>query len=111
MQRLPFASPSRIVPLTSTIDGSMPKKGNVAEPGFFGVIPAIGLIRTDPVSVCHHVSTTSHLDLPTLSKYHCQTSGLIGSPTVPRTLSESLFEFYRYSSPFAIKALIAVGAV
>ena len=93
------------------MDGSTPKKGRVAEPGFFGVIPAIGLIRTEPVSVCHQVSTTSQLDFPIFSKYHCQTSGFIGSPTVPRTFKESRFEFSRYSSPFAINALIAVGAV
>ena len=31
-----------------------------------GVIPDIGEIRTDPVSVCHHVSTISQLELPTI---------------------------------------------
>jgi len=33
-----------------------PKNGKVAEPGFTGVMPAIGEIKTDPVSVCHQVS-------------------------------------------------------
>ena len=80
-------------------------------PGFLGVIPAIGEINTDPVSVCHQVSITSHFDFPTFLKYHSQTSGFIGSPTVPRTLRESRVDLSRYSSPFAINALMAVGAV
>ena len=88
-----------------------PKNGSVAEPGFLGVIPAIGEINTDPVSVCHQVSITSHFDFPTFLKYHSQTSGFIGSPTVPRTLRESRVDLSRYSSPFAINALMAVGAV
>ena len=66
-------------------------------------------MSTEPVSVCHQVSTTSHLELPTLSKYHSQTSGLIGSPTVPNTFNESLDELSRYLSPAAIKARIAVA--
>ena len=37
--------------------GSMPKNGRVAEPGFNGVAPGIGVIRMPPVSVCHQVST------------------------------------------------------
>ena len=36
-----------------------------AEPGFVGVMPAMGEIRTEPVSVCHHVSITSQDLLPT----------------------------------------------
>ena len=95
----------------STSEGLTPKNGKVADPGFLVVIPAIGLISTEPVSVCHHVSTTSQFDFPTFAKYHSQTSGFIGSPTVPRTLREDLSEFSKYFSPLAIKALIAVGAV
>ena len=111
MHRLPLASPSSVVPSASTKDGMTPKNGRVADPGFVGVTPAMGLIRTEPVSVCHQVSTTSHEELPTFSKYHCQTSGLIGSPTVPRISREFLELDSKYFSPAAISALIAVGAV
>ena len=41
-----------------------------------------------PVSVCQYVSTTEHLPLPTFSSYHFHASGLMGSPTDPRTLSD-----------------------
>ena len=65
MQRLPFTSPLSSFPSLSTSEGFTPKNGKVAEPGFFGVTPAIGDIKTEPVSVCHQVSTTSQLLLPT----------------------------------------------
>ena len=98
-------------PLSSYRDGLIPKKGRVAEPGLVGVTPAIGDIRIDPVSVCHQVSMTSHELLPTISNYQCHASGLMGSPTVPKTLRLSLLVFKTGSFPYAIKALIAVGAV
>ena len=66
MQRLPFALPSSLFPLLFTMEGFTPKNGSVAEPGFFAITPAIGDIKTEPVSVCHQVSTNSHLLLPTL---------------------------------------------
>ena len=56
MIRLPEFSPFRNEPSSSTSSGLTPKKGRVAEPGFTGVMPAIGEINADPVSVCHHVS-------------------------------------------------------
>lgn len=37
------------------------------------------------VSVCQNVSTTGHLPWPTASWYQCHASGLMGSPTDPRT--------------------------
>lgn len=57
------------------------------EPGFMGVAPGRGVIMCAPVSVCHHVSTTATLPLPTTSWYQRQASGLMGSPTVPRMRS------------------------
>ena len=66
MTKLPEASSSKGLPSSSYKAGFTPKKGNVAEPGFTGVMPEIGDIKTDPVSVCHQVSITSHLPLPTI---------------------------------------------
>ena len=40
---------------------SMPKNGNVAEPGFCGVQPGSGVTRMPPVSVCQYVSTMLHV--------------------------------------------------
>lgn len=37
------------------------------------------------VSVCQNVSTTGHLPWPTASWSQCHASGLMGSPTEPRT--------------------------
>ena len=71
----------------------------------------MGVIIIAPVSVCHHVSTIGHKDLPTTLKYHSHASGLIGSPTVPSTLKDFLEDEVTNSSPCAIKALSAVGAV
>ena len=66
----------------------MPGNGNVALPGFVVVTPGSGVIRIIPVSVCHHVSTTGARSPPMCSRYHIQASGLIGSPTDPRTRSD-----------------------
>ena len=41
-----------------------------------------------PVSVCHHVSTTGIAPPPMCSRYQIQASGLMGSPTVPRSRNE-----------------------
>lgn len=90
----------------SRIAGSIPKKGTVAEPGFVSIAPGNGVTTMEPVSVClvvHHtslkcrkrfvvekntnqnVSTIAHCFLPTCSLYQFHASGLIGSPTLPRT--------------------------
>lgn len=34
------------------MEGSIPKKGNEALPGFMGVTPARGVMTLEPVSVC-----------------------------------------------------------
>ncbi len=67
--------------------GRTPKNGSVAEPGFRSVAPGSGVIRIPPVSVCHHVSTIGQRPPPIFSWYHSQISGLMGSPTVPRSRS------------------------
>ena len=74
-------------------------------------IPGIGEIRCPPVSVCHHVSITGHLSLPTTVEYQLQASGLIGSPTVPNILKELKSHFSIYEFPSFIKDLKTVGAV
>jgi hypothetical protein len=66
----------------------MPGNANVAEPGLVVVIPGSGVMRIIPVSVCHHVSTIGAFPPPTCSWYQSQASGLIGSPTLPRTRSD-----------------------
>ena len=67
MTRLPSVAPSSTLPLASTIWGSTPKKGVVAEPGFNRVAPGKGEIRMPPVSVCHQVSTIGQRPLPIVS--------------------------------------------
>ena len=52
-----MASPSSTLPSASTISGTTPKNGRVAEPGLSLVAPGSGVIRMPPVSVCHQVST------------------------------------------------------
>ena len=79
MHKFPLPSPIISFPSLSTSEALTPKNGRVADPGFLGVMPAIGLINTEPVSVCHHVSTTSQFEFPTFAKYHSHTSGFIGS--------------------------------
>jgi hypothetical protein len=75
------------------------------------VAPGSGVIRMPPVSVCHHVSTIGQRPSPTTSWYQRQASGLIGSPTEPSSLSVLREVFLTGSSPFCIRARIAVGAV
>ena len=89
----------------------MPKKGRVAEPGLVGTAPGIGAIMIAPVSVCHHVSTIGQRLWPIFSRYHIHASGLMGSPTVPSSRSESSLNFVTNSSPHLMNARIAVGAV
>jgi hypothetical protein len=64
-----------------------------------------------PVSVCHQVSTIGQRSRPTTTWYHSQAFGLIGSPTVPSTRSDDRSYFAGHSSPQAMQARIAVGAV
>ena len=71
----------------------------------------MGVSKWPPVSVCHHVSTIGQFPLPTTSLYQFQASGLIGSPTVPSTLSDDKSHCSTNCDPWPIRALIAVGAV
>ena len=88
----------------------MPGNGNVALPGLVVVTPGSGVIRIMPVSVCHHVSTMGACPPPMWSWYQSQASGLIGSPTEPRTRSVERSCLAGYDSPCFMKARIAVGA-
>ena len=72
--------------------------------------PGSALIMIWPVSVCHHVSTTGALSPPMCSRYHIQASGLIGSPTDPRTRSVDRSCFAGSSTPCFMNARMAVGA-
>src|SRR4029078_4052921 len=111
MQRLPDVSPSTTLPSASTISGTTPKTGRVAEPGLSLVAPGNGVIRMPPVSVCHQVSTIGQRSSPTTRWYHYHASGLMGSP--PEPSSRKLFRevFFTGASPPCISARIAVGAV
>src|SRR3974390_2432999 len=111
MHRLPVAAPVSVLPSASTISGTTPKNGRVAEPGLGLVAPGSGVIRIPPVSVCHHVSTIGQRPSPTTRQYHSQASGLIGSPTVPSSLRLLREVFFTGPSPDCIRARIAVGAV
>src|SRR5690606_35259952 len=111
MHRLPEPSPSMVLPSLSTISGTTPNSGRVAEPALRSVAPGSGAIRMPPFSVCHQVSTTGHFFSPTTSKYHSHASGLIGSPTEPRMRRLLREDFFTHSSPAPLSARIAVGAV
>ena len=89
----------------------MPKKGNVAEPGFVGVAAGKGEINIPPVSVCHQVSTIGQFSFPIILLYHFHSGSLIGSPTVPKILRLLKFLDSTQVLPSFIKALKAVGAV
>ena len=69
------------------------QKGFDADPGLSSIEPVCGEISIPPVSVCHHVSTIGQLEFPGTSKYHFHASGLIGSPTVPRSLVK-IYQFF-----------------
>src|SRR5690606_19195672 len=98
-----FASSSR----TSILN---PGSGNVAEPGFNGVMGR-GDTRNVPVSVCHQVSIIGSLPAPKVFLYHIQASGLMGSPTDPSSLRLETSYFLAQVSPAFINILTAVGAV
>src|SRR5665647_3905312 len=111
MHRLPEQAPSSTLPSTSTISGTTPKNGRVAEPGLSLVAPGSGVIRMPPVSVCHQVSTIGQRSSPTTWWYHSQASGLIGSPTLPKRRRLLRDVFFTGPSPPCISARIAVGAL
>src|SRR5205085_11518332 len=79
--------------------------------GLCAVAAVSGVIRIIPVSVCHHVSTTGVRSLPMCSRYQTHASGLIGSPTVPRSRNDERSCFCAYSGPHFMCVRIAVGAV
>ena len=83
----------------------------MAEPGLSVVTPGSGLIRMPPFSVCHQVSTIGQRSPPMYFQYQIHASGLIGSPTVPRSLSEDRSCRCGHSAPALMKARISVGAV
>jgi hypothetical protein len=64
-----------------------------------------------PVSVCHHVSIIGQFDFPIVLKYQTHTSGFIGSPTVPRSLSDERLNEFGILSPNFMNILSAVGVV
>src|SRR4051812_26204738 len=88
----------------------MAGSGNVAEPGFSVVTPGIGEIMMAPVSVCHHVSTTGHRPPPMCCQYQTQASGLMGSPTLPRTRRLLMSWASGYCVPHFMNVRMAVGA-
>src|SRR6202522_2853776 len=100
-----------VSPSRSTTAGSMPRNGRVAEPGLVGTAPGIGANMMAPVSVCHQVSTIGHRPLPMISRYQIQASGLIGSPTVPKSRKLASERLRGYWSPHLMQARMAVGAV
>ena len=63
-----------------------------------------------PVSVCHQVSTTGQVPPPMWVRYQIQASGLIGSPTLPSSLSELRSCRSGYSVPHFMNVRMAVGA-
>ena len=69
-------------PFSSKMTGWMPGMLGPALPAFIACIAGNVLHRNPPVSVCHHVSQMTASRLPTTLKYHCHTSGSMGSPTV-----------------------------
>src|SRR5271168_4179857 len=98
------------VPALSTTSAPIPGSGNVAEPGLHVVSPGSGEIMMAPVSVCHHVSTTGQRPPPMWVRYHIHASGLMGSPTDPRTRNDDMSWRSGNSVPHFMNVLMAVGA-
>src|SRR5687768_6291032 len=98
-------------PRSFTMSASMPGNGNVAEPGLHTVWPGSGVMRMCPVSVCHHVSTTGQRPPPMTFQYQTHASGLMGSPTLPRSRSDDRSQRAGYSSPHRTNVRMAMGAV
>src|SRR3954451_9525997 len=91
------------------MSAKIPGSGSVAEPGLVGVAPGSGVIMWPPVSVCHQVSTIGQRVPPTTSWYHIHASGLIGSPTVPRTRSDDRSYFFGRSPPALMRERMGGG--
>ena len=70
------------------VTATKPGSAMTALPGFRVVAPGRGLIMMAPVSVCHQVSTTGQRPPPMCCQYQTHASGLMGSPTVPRSRNE-----------------------
>ena len=70
-----------------------------------------GVSTCPPVSVCQYVSTTEHRCSPTTLWYHFHASGLMGSPTEPRTRRDDRSYLRTSSLPYRMRARMAVGAV
>lgn len=64
MHKAPSQTPCNSLFSLSIIEGYIPKKGKVADPGFNFVAPTSGVIKKPPVSVYHHVSIIGHLSSP-----------------------------------------------
>src|ERR1700760_4645838 len=111
MTRYPPEPSGTGLPSSVTTSGTTPKNGLVAEPGLVAIAPRTGEIIMAPVSVCHHVSTIGQRSWPIVSRYHIHASGLMGSPTVPRSRNESILCLLGQLSPHLINVRIAVGAV
>src|ERR687885_1595387 len=101
------------LPLSSITEASTPGTGKVAEPGFIGRVsmPVHILSIIPPVSVCHHVSIIGQFSLPIVLKYHIHTSGLMGSPTVPSSLSDERSKELGIALPYFMYRRSAVGVV
>src|SRR4051794_32141024 len=89
----------------------MPGKGGGAEPGLVATTPGSGVIMIAPVSVCHQVSTTGQRPPPMFCQYQTHASGLIGSPTEPRSRSFERSWDSGNSVPHFMNVRMAVGAV
>ena len=83
----------------------------MAEAGLSVVTAGNGVISGCPVSVCHQVSMIGHFWPPMCSWYHIHASGLMGSPTEPRSLRLLRSWAAGNSVPQRMKVRMAVGAV
>src|SRR6187431_1163295 len=92
-----------------TIAGSTPKKGTPQLPGLTAWTPGNVVIRIEPVSVCHQVSTMGQRAPPIFLWNQRQASGLMGSPTVPSKRKDDRSCLSTHSSPALTKARMAVG--
>src|SRR5258707_7430284 len=64
-----------------------------------------------PVSVCHQVSTMGQRPPPIVLWYQTHASGLMGSPTVPRSRRLERALFFGHSSHQLMNERMAVDAV
>ena len=111
--RYPLVLAGKSSPFSSTIAIDTPGIGSVPEPGLSEIVsnPGSDEINIPPVSVCHHVSMIGHFSFPIVLKYHFQTLGFIGSPTVPNNLNDERSKEFGISSLNFINILKAVGVV